>query len=99
MLFIKYLLIATGFAMLMAAAAIVIRHLYQKLEYDRRLKTLAPGESLPRPLLTPRPNWTLARNLTLGSILPFLIGACIAVVPSGFGGVRVSQFSGTRPGT
>lgn len=95
MLFIKYLLIATGFAMLMAAAAIVIRNLHQKLEYDRRLKSLAPGESLPRPVLT----WNLPRNLTLGSILPFLIGSSIAVVPSGFGGVRVSQFSGTRPGT
>jgi regulator of protease activity HflC (stomatin/prohibitin superfamily) len=28
-----------------------------------------------------------------------LIGLSVAVVPSGFGGVRVSQFSGTRPGT
>jgi regulator of protease activity HflC (stomatin/prohibitin superfamily) len=95
MLFIKYLLIATGIAMLTAAAAIVVRNLRQKLEYERRLKSLAPGESLPRPVLT----WNLTRNLTAGAVLPFLMGGSIAVIPSGFGGVRVSQFAGTRPGT
>jgi regulator of protease activity HflC (stomatin/prohibitin superfamily) len=95
MLFIKYTLIAIGIGMLGGALGIVIRNLKQRIDYERRLKSLAPSESLPRPVLS----WTLARNLTITSALPFLIAASIAVVPSGFGGVRVSQFSGTRPGT
>jgi regulator of protease activity HflC (stomatin/prohibitin superfamily) len=84
--------------MIAVALAIVIRNLNQKLQYERRLKSLIPssgaGESLPRPVLT----WDLARNLAIASVLPLLIAMSIAVVPSGFGGVRVSQFSGTRPG-
>jgi regulator of protease activity HflC (stomatin/prohibitin superfamily) len=77
------------------ALAIVIRNLNQKLQYDRRLKSLGAGESLARPVLT----WEPVRNLAIASILPLLLSLSIAVVPSGFGGVRVSQFSGTRPGT
>lgn len=95
MLFIKYLFIITGIAMLVSALGLVIRNLQKRLEFDRRSKTAAPGESVPRPVLT----WTLARNLALASIVAELVGATIAVVPSGFGGVRVSQFSGTRPAT
>ena len=95
MLFIKYLLIITGIAMLVGAIVLVIRNLQQKREFDRRLKSSAPGESVPRPVLT----WTPARNLALAFIVAELVGATIAVIPSGFGGVRVSQFSGTRPAT
>src|SRR5208282_2738153 len=32
-------------------------------------------------------------------ILPVLLSLCITVVPDGFAGIRVSQFSGVRPGT
>jgi regulator of protease activity HflC (stomatin/prohibitin superfamily) len=95
MLFIKYTLLLVGLGMIGVALAIVIRNLNQKLQYDRRLKSLTPGESLPRPVLT----WGPARNLAIASVLPLLLAMSIAVVPSGFGGVRVSQFSGTRPGT
>jgi regulator of protease activity HflC (stomatin/prohibitin superfamily) len=77
------------------ALAIVIRNLNQKLQYDRKLKSLGAGESLPRSVLI----WDVARNLAIASVLPLLLAMSIAVVPSGFGGVRVSQFSGTSPGT
>ena len=43
--------------------------------------------------------WELARNLALAGILPVLLALSIAVVPDGFAGIRVSQFSGVRPGT
>jgi regulator of protease activity HflC (stomatin/prohibitin superfamily) len=99
MLFIKYTLLLAGLGMIGVALAIVIRNLNQKLQYDRRLKSLTPnsgeGESLSRPVLT----WDVARNLAIASVLPLLLALSIAVVPAGFGGVRVSQFSGTRPGT
>jgi regulator of protease activity HflC (stomatin/prohibitin superfamily) len=95
MLFMKYTLLCIGLGMIGVALAIVIRNLNQKLQYDRRLKSLAPGESLARPVLI----WDLARNLSIASVLPLLLALSIVVVPSGFGGVRVSQFSGTRPGT
>ncbi len=95
MLFMKYTLLLVGLGMIATALAIVIRNLNQKLQYERRLKSLAAGESLPRPVLI----WDLARNVAIASVLPLLLAMSIAVVPSGFGGVRVSQFSGTRPGT
>ena len=95
MLFMKYTLLLVGLGMIGVALTIVIRNLNQKLQYDRRLKSLTPGESLPRPVLS----WDLARNLAIAAVLPILIALSIAVVPAGFGGVRVSQFSGTRPGT
>ena len=37
--------------------------------------------------------------LVLVACLPLLVAASIVVVPSGMGGVRVSQVSGTLPGT
>jgi mannose/fructose/N-acetylgalactosamine-specific phosphotransferase system component IIC len=52
MLFIKYTLLLVGLGMIGVALAIVIRNLNQKLQHDRRLKSLTPGESLPRPVLT-----------------------------------------------
>ena len=99
MLFMKYTLLCIGLGMIGVGLAIVIRNLNQKLQYERRLKSLTPnsgeGESIPRPVLI----WDLARNLAIASVLPILVALSIAVVPAGFGGVRVSQFSGTRPGT
>jgi regulator of protease activity HflC (stomatin/prohibitin superfamily) len=95
MLFIKYTLLCIGLGMIGIALAIVIRNLNQKLQYDRKLKSLGAGESLPRSVLI----WDVARNLAIASVLPLLLAMSIAVVPSGFGGVRVSQFSGTSPGT
>jgi regulator of protease activity HflC (stomatin/prohibitin superfamily) len=44
-------------------------------------------------------DWTTAKWTLLGAWLPIILATGIAVVPSGMGGVRVSQTSGTRPGT
>ena len=95
MLFIKYTLLCIGLGMIGIALAIVIRNLNQKLQYDRKLKSLGAGESLPRPVLI----WDVARTLAVACVLPLLLAMSIAVVPSGFGGVRVSQLSGTSPAT
>src|SRR5262249_36192238 len=44
-------------------------------------------------------NWTTAKWALLAAWLPILLAWGIVVVPSGMGGIRVSQTSGTRPGT
>jgi regulator of protease activity HflC (stomatin/prohibitin superfamily) len=84
MLTVKYLLEAGGLALIAAAAAFLLYDVY------RLSKPGAEG---------PRPRWQAAMRLGGAGLLPLLAGLSIAVVPSGFGGVRVSQVSGTVPGT
>ncbi len=43
--------------------------------------------------------WRMAARLAGFALIPLLAGLAIEVVPSGMAGVRVSQISGTRPGT
>ena len=94
MLVIKYLLMVGAVAMLVVAAAIILYDVYLMVEYRRRL---ALNPDLPLPL--PRPlRWKEAARLAALSLVPLLLGMGIAVVPSGMAGVRVSEFSGTRPG-
>jgi len=94
MLVIKYLLMVGAVAMLVVAAAIILYDVYLLFEYRRRL---ALNPDLPLPL--PRPlRWKEAVRLAVLSLVPLLLGLSIAVVPSGMAGVRVSEFSGTRPG-
>jgi hypothetical protein len=47
----------------------------------------------------PHLNWTTAPWAFLAAWLPLTLAAGIVVVPSGMGGIRVSQTAGTRPGT
>lgn len=53
-------------------------------------------ESIP---VKPQLNWTAARWAVLGGWLPPILAKGIAVAPSRMGGNRVSQTSGTSPGT
>src|SRR5215471_12340454 len=76
MLFLKYLLLITGWGLLGWAAAIALNNLYRVVQYHRQTRThIAPLPESPT-------------SASLG-----------AVVASGMGGIRVSQTSGTRPGT
>jgi regulator of protease activity HflC (stomatin/prohibitin superfamily) len=86
---IRYLLIALGIGFLTGALLILAWDLYGILKWRKK----SPGELLP-PF-----RWPLARKLALLSIVPWLAGLSIAVVPAGTAGVRTNQFSGTRPGT
>ncbi|MFI5104795.1 MAG: SPFH domain-containing protein, partial [Terriglobales bacterium] len=116
MLLVKYLLLLTGWGLLVAAAANVFRNLYQVVQYHRQLRPIAPGslsgissgpEGTPaggpsthgRPVEKPHLNWTTAKWAFPAAWLPLILAAGIVVVPSGMGGIRVSQTAGTRLGT
>jgi regulator of protease activity HflC (stomatin/prohibitin superfamily) len=95
MLLLKYVLLMGAIGMLVGAAAMVAYDFYLNFDQRRRV-ALVPDAPLPiaRPV-----RWELARSLALWSLLPLLAGMSIAVVPAGMAAVRVSQISGTRPGT
>src|SRR5579864_1938016 len=113
MLLLKYLLLITGWGLFVAAAANVFKNLYKVVQYHRQLRAVAPlsgavstldgapagpsthGSFAERPQL----NWTTAKWAFLAAWLPLTLAAGIVVVPSGMGGIRVSQTAGTRPGT
>lgn len=95
MLLLKYCMMLAGFGMFLAAAAMLVYDIYLAEEY-RRLFARGEAEKVP----APKPiRWTTAAKLALFAWLPLLVGLSIAVVPSGMAGVRVSQISGTLPGT
>jgi len=93
MLIAKYLLLYGGIGMAVFAAGILIHDLYLELQY-RKVQTT--GAALPAP---PQIRWRSALALALLAWAPLLIALGIVVVPSGMAGVRISQTSGTIPGT
>src|SRR5205823_12121412 len=92
MLALKYLLIVVALALVGYAAGTLALNLFVM---TRRRSQSAEGE---RPQLEPI-NVRRAGLLVVAAIVPLLISLSIAVVPSGQAGVRVSELSGTLPGT
>src|SRR5947209_5272361 len=116
MLLLKYLLLLTGWGLLITAVTNVLKNLYQVVQYHRQLRPIAPGSlsgissgpegaSAGTPLThgvtvgKPQLNWTIAKWAFPAAWLLLILAAGIVVVPSGMGGIRVSQTAGTRPGT
>jgi regulator of protease activity HflC (stomatin/prohibitin superfamily) len=105
MLALKYLLMFLGVAMFGSAAAVVAYDIYvaarlRWLLQQAGVKGGAEGITPKQPNVPFGPvRWELARNLTLGAILPVLLALSIAVVPDGSAGIRVSQLFGVRPTT
>lgn len=98
MLVLKFLLLAVAVLLFAAAVGVLLWDLIRALR--RRPAAEAEGEA-PRsffetPLVL---RWRPAAKLAALAWLPLLAGLSIVVVPSGVAGVRVSQFTGTRPGT
>jgi len=98
MIALKLLLTVAGVLLLAAAFAIPLYGLWIRIRIARR-KTA--GETEPdQPKLEPQEiAWRGPVALLLVACLPLLVAASIVVVPSGMGGVRISQVSGTLPGT
>ena len=85
------------------------------VQYHRRLRHIAPGSFFGKfigagrnsrgtatnhwRLVESQPNWTAAKRAFPAAWLPLILAAGIVVVPSGMGGIRVSQTAGARPGT
>src|SRR3984885_10306206 len=94
MIALKLLFTIAGVLLLAAALAIPLYSLWLRMHAMRRK---AAGETE-----IPEPDpiaWRVPVALTLVACLPLMIASSIVVVPSGMGGVRVSQVSGTEPGT
>ncbi len=94
MLVLKYGLLTLAAAMFATVAGILLYDIYLAVQHRRRVLAgvVETGPVQPIP-------WRLARKIALLAILPGLVGLSIVVVPAGMAGVRVSQISGTRPGT
>src|ERR1700689_5538294 len=95
MLALRYLLITGGLAMMIAAICILTYDLYREMLYRRALET--PGGAAAAAPVAIR--WRTSLALVMLAWGPLLIAFSIVVVPSGSAGVRISEMSGTEPGT
>jgi regulator of protease activity HflC (stomatin/prohibitin superfamily) len=95
MLALRYLLITGGVAMMIAAVCILTYDLYREMLYRRALET--PGGAVGAAPVVVRWRTSLALGMLAWGTL--LVAFSIVVVPSGMAGVRVSEISGTVPGT
>ncbi|HEU5352757.1 MAG TPA: SPFH domain-containing protein [Terracidiphilus sp.] len=103
MLAIKTLLTLAALAILLTAIGIPLYQLWLRLELKLRIRRAAESTGefdgmLPAPE-SPEMEWRRPAALVLAACLPWLVAKSIVVVPSGMGAVRVSQMSGTLPGT
>ena len=95
MLFLKYLLMLGGIGMIAVAAGILAYDIYLELKYRQALVAAGAGPLPP----VPQMRWRSSLALALLAWGPIVLALGIVVVPSGMAGVRVSQSSGTLPGT
>ena len=106
MLALKYLLVALSLGVFSTAAGIVAYDVYRAMQLSWLLQrrrdesqrpVTSPEPELPRPFGPVR--WRLGYQLALIGVLPLLLALSITVVTDGSAAIRVSQFSGVRPGT
>jgi regulator of protease activity HflC (stomatin/prohibitin superfamily) len=95
MLFLKYLLTLGGIGMIAVAAGILACDIYLEMKYRQALAVAGAGPLPP----VPQMRWRSSLALALLAWGPIVLALGIVVVPSGMAGVRVSQSSGTLPGT
>src|SRR6202790_999186 len=95
MLALRYLLITGGFGMILVAVGILGYDLYREWLYRRALAVPGAGT------VPVQPQWRWRTSVALGLLAwgPVLLAFAIVVGPSGMAGVRVSEMSGTVPGT
>jgi len=90
MLLLKNLLLAAGFGLFGAAAAVL---LYDAFRWWKRYRAPEAEESEALPI-----HWRWAGRLAAAAWLPLLAAYSIQFVPDGKAGIRVSQIWGARPG-
>ena len=94
MLALRMLLMIAGALMIAAALAIPLYGWWKRMEYTSRKAAGDESQVEPEPI-----SWRIPAMLVILATLPMLMAASIVVVPSGMGGVRISQIRGTEPGT
>ncbi|MFZ0746679.1 MAG: SPFH domain-containing protein [Terracidiphilus sp.] len=94
MLALKLLLTVAGVLMLAAALTIPLYGLWLRIQYARRKNSGDETVVEPEQIA-----WRAPVALAMVACLPLLVASSIVVVPSGMGGVRISQIDGTLPGT
>ena len=95
MVFLKYLLMLGGIGVITIAAGILAYDICLEMKYRQAL-TMANAGPLPS---VPQMRWRSSLALAMLAWGPIILAVGIVVVPSGMAGVRVSQSSGTLPGT
>ncbi len=98
MLALRMLLMIAGALMLLVAAAVPLVGLWRRVQLAR-MKAAAKGTGEAVNVEPEEINWRRPVALAAVGCLPLLVAASIVVVPSGMGGVRISQMRGTLPGT
>lgn len=100
MIALKMLLMIAGALLMLAALTIPLRPLWLRVQVMRKSSGEDETGTEPRPELPAIGiDWRRALVLAMAGCVPLVMAAGIVVVPSGMGGVRVSQVSGTLPGT
>lgn len=102
MIALKLLLMIAGALLMVAALTIPLRSLWVRVKAARKRSgadetLLNEPEGVPE---APAPiDWRRAVAMAVAGCIPMIMATGIVVVPSGMGGVRISQLSGTLPGT
>jgi regulator of protease activity HflC (stomatin/prohibitin superfamily) len=112
MLFLKFMLLVVGGALLACAVGLVLYDLYFAFELNRLLRGSGHFAEAPSPEQgqgrwsqreTPKASAAVRRasvaRLTVAAVFLGLAGLSIVVIPDGHAAVRISQISGVRPGT
>ncbi len=98
MLALKMLLTIAGALLLLGAVAIPLVGLWRHVQLARK-KPAVDGTMDENLVQLEKIEWQRPAALAVAGCLPLLVAASIVVVPSGMGGVRISQLRGTLPGT
>ena len=94
MLALRSLLFVAGALLLATAVGITLYDLWIMIVYRRRLARGVEGLVEPEGI-----RWREPVALAIAACMPLLIAESVVVIPSGMGGVKVSQIRGTLPGT
>jgi regulator of protease activity HflC (stomatin/prohibitin superfamily) len=98
MLALKMLLMIAGALFWAVALVIPLFTLWLRVQAAR--KKAGESGTVIEPLAEPKAiNWRRSVAFVIAGCVPMLMAGSIVVVPSGMGGVRISQLSGTLPGT
>lgn len=95
---LKWLLMAAGIAMFGTAVGVVGYDVYLALQFQKLMGSGEPGAAETAGASRPV-RWPLAAKIFGWAWAPLLLALSFAMVPEGYGGVRVSQISGVHQGT